>query len=102
MKHEHALALVLAQGFGSPQDHGPHASQTIEALLPCIHTARERGYSTITEMFAPAMTAMAARVRHRNGQVFGYRWTGRSAGALNFTGPSTQRKAHHRETECLI
>lgn len=71
MSDEDALALVFAQGFGSVAEYGPEAPQTVEALLACLHEARERGYSTITGMFAPGMTAMAAPVRRRDGQVIG-------------------------------
>lgn len=71
MSDEQALALVLAQGFGSPEDYGPGAPQTVDALLPCIHAARERGYSTISDVFSPGMTAMAAPVRRLDGQTIG-------------------------------
>lgn len=71
MSDETALALVLAQGFASPQDYGPQAPQTVEALLACVHAARAQGYSTINEMFVPGMTAMAAPVRRPDGHVIG-------------------------------
>ncbi len=71
MTDEQALALVLAQGFGSVEDYGPGAPQTVDALLECIHATRARGYSVINEMFSPGMTAMAAPVRRHDGQVVG-------------------------------
>jgi DNA-binding IclR family transcriptional regulator len=35
----------------------------VKALLGFIDAARERGYATINEVFAPGMTAMAAPVQ---------------------------------------
>jgi IclR family transcriptional regulator, acetate operon repressor len=63
MSDEAALALVARQGFGKPQDFGPKAPTTIKALLPYLRSTRQRGFSMISEVFAPAMTAMAAPVR---------------------------------------
>ncbi len=67
MTDERALELVSRQGFGQPNQYGPNAPTTIKALLGFIHRARERGYATINEVFAPAMTAMAAPVQRRGG-----------------------------------
>src|SRR4029079_13824224 len=57
-----ALQCVARQGFGSPKEYGPNAPTTVRALLKFIHAARSRGFSMIDEVFAPAMTAMAAPV----------------------------------------
>src|SRR5580765_8144585 len=62
---ERSLALVSRQGFGRPQDYGPNAPTTVEALLGYVHAARKRGYATIVEVFAPAMSAMSAPVISR-------------------------------------
>jgi DNA-binding IclR family transcriptional regulator len=59
---EEALRLVARQGFGSPSAFGPKAPTTVKALLAFVHAARKRGYATINEVFAPAMSAMAAPV----------------------------------------
>jgi DNA-binding IclR family transcriptional regulator len=59
---ERSLALVSRQGFGRPQEYGPKAPTTVKTLLGYIHAARKRGYATIFEVFAPAMSAMAAPV----------------------------------------
>lgn len=63
MTDEQALALVAKQGFGDPADYGPKAPTTIKALLPYLRNTRSRGFSLINEVFAPAMSAMAAPVR---------------------------------------
>jgi IclR family transcriptional regulator, acetate operon repressor len=65
MTDERALELVSKQGFGQPKQYGPKAPTTVKALLEFVHAARERGYATINEVFAPGMTAMAAPVRRR-------------------------------------
>jgi len=59
---EDALRLVARQGFGRPSAFGPKAPTTVKALLAFVHAARKRGYATINEVFAPAMSAMAAPV----------------------------------------
>ena len=60
---DRALALVKRQGFGMPADFGPKAPTTAEALLVHLRAARERGFSVISDVFAPAMASMAAAVR---------------------------------------
>lgn len=57
-----AIQRVARQGFGPPAAYGPKAPTTVKALLAYVHAARRRGYATITEVFAPAMAAMAAPV----------------------------------------
>lgn len=71
MSDEQALELVARQGFGKPEDYGPRAPTTVKALLAYLRAARKRGFSMINEVFAPAMTAMAAPVRIGNGAVIG-------------------------------
>jgi len=71
MTDEQALELVARQGFGNPKDFGPRAPTTVKALLAYLRAARKRGFSMINEVFAPAMTAMAAPVRAHNGAVIG-------------------------------
>lgn len=65
MSDERALALVSQQGFGQPKEFGPNAPTTVTALLKFVQAARERGYATINEVFAPGMTAMAAPIQRR-------------------------------------
>jgi IclR family acetate operon transcriptional repressor len=71
MSDEEALRLVAKQGFGKPADCGPKAPTTVKALLAYLRAARRRGFAMINEVFAPAMTAMAAPVRVGNGAVIG-------------------------------
>ncbi|GAA6120448.1 IclR family transcriptional regulator [Acidovorax sp. FG27] len=62
MTDDDALAVLARKGLASPQDHGPKAPTTLKAAMACVAAARRRGFSMITEMFAPGMTAMAAPV----------------------------------------
>jgi len=77
---EEALRLVARQGFGSPGDYGPKAPTTVKALLGFLHAARKRGYSTISEVFAPAMSSMGAPVMVR----------GVAIGVVTIAGPAVR------------
>ena len=77
---EEALRLVARQGFGSPGAYGPKAPTTVKALLAYVHAARKRGYATIHDVFAPAMSAMAAPVVVR----------GAAIGVVTIAGPSVR------------
>lgn len=69
MTDEEALRLVAQQGFGQPADYGPNAPTTVKALLAYVQTARKRGFSMISEVFSPSMTAMAAPVLAPSGAI---------------------------------
>lgn len=71
LSEERALELVAKQGFGQPQNFGPRAPTTIKALLTYVRAARKRGFAMIVEVFAPAMSAMAAPVRGPDGSTIG-------------------------------
>lgn len=71
MSDEQALALVSQQGFGQPEDYGPQAPTTVKALLAHLEKTRRQGFSTIVEVFAPGMSAMAAPIRRGKGPVIG-------------------------------
>jgi IclR family acetate operon transcriptional repressor len=64
---ERVAEIVSKQGFGDPNDYGPKAPTTLKALLKILQADRKRGFSMISEMYSPGMTAMAAPV-HRAGQ----------------------------------
>jgi DNA-binding IclR family transcriptional regulator len=77
---EEALRRVARQGFGSPAAYGPKAPTTVKALLAFVRAARKRGYATINEVFAPAMSAMAAPVLVR----------GAAIGVVTIAGPAVR------------
>ena len=65
MSDENAPEAVARQVFASPDNFGPKAPTTVKALLGYVRAARKRGYSVISEVFAPAMSAMSAPVISR-------------------------------------
>jgi DNA-binding IclR family transcriptional regulator len=65
LSDERAIEIVAKQGFGDPQHYGPKAPTSIKALVKILQQDRKRGYSTINEMYAPGMSAMAAPVRRK-------------------------------------
>ncbi|RYX93493.1 MAG: IclR family transcriptional regulator [Comamonadaceae bacterium] len=68
---ERAMEIVSRQGFGDPKNYGPEAPTTIKALTKILADDRKRGFSMISEMYAPAMTAMAAPVQRRGEEAIG-------------------------------
>lgn len=60
---ERVAEIVSKQGLGSPEEYGPKAPTTLKALLKILQADRKRGFSMISEMYSPGMTAMAAAVR---------------------------------------
>ncbi|GJD51866.1 Transcriptional repressor IclR [Methylobacterium crusticola] len=71
MSEDSALARVARQGFGAPGSYGPNAPTSLAALVPHLRSARERGFSMITEVFAPGMTAMSAPILGPDGSALG-------------------------------
>ncbi|MBG9390165.1 IclR family transcriptional regulator [Caenimonas aquaedulcis] len=65
LSDERATQLVAAQGFGDPKQYGPKAPTTFKALMKILEDDRKRGFSMMSEMYAPGMTAMAAPVMRR-------------------------------------
>jgi IclR family acetate operon transcriptional repressor len=71
LSEERATELVVRQGFGDPKSFGPKAPTTFKALNRILDEDRKRGFSTIIEMYAPGMTAMAAPVRRSTRDAIG-------------------------------
>jgi IclR family transcriptional regulator, acetate operon repressor len=71
LTEERATELVAKQGFGEPRAYGPKAPTTFKALMRALDEDRQRGYSLMTEMYAPGMSAMAAPVRRRQEPAIG-------------------------------
>lgn len=68
---ERATELVARQGFGSPREYGPKAPTTFKALMKLLEEDRRRGFSTMVEMYAPGMSAMAAPLLRRRAEAVG-------------------------------
>lgn len=81
LSDDEALALVAQQGLGQSSEFGPNAPPTLQALLDCVHTARERGYSLTQETFTAGLNAMGAPVQ-LNGQ--------KPIGVITIAGPTVR------------
>ena len=88
LSDEQALALVAKQGFGQPKDFGPKAPTTVKALLGYLKITRARGFSMISDMFAPTMASMSAPVRVR----------GNTLGVVTIAGPAVRLTEERMES----
>jgi IclR family transcriptional regulator, acetate operon repressor len=76
-----ALALVVRQGLGLPEQFGPAAPTTVQAVLDAIHTSRQQGYSLTVDTYSLGLSAVSAPVR----------FAGQSAmGAITIAGPTVR------------
>jgi IclR family transcriptional regulator, acetate operon repressor len=71
LSDERAMELVTAQGFGDPKNFGPRAPTSFKALLKVLQDDRKRGFSMMSEMYAPGMAAMGAPVQRRDEPAIG-------------------------------
>jgi IclR family transcriptional regulator, acetate operon repressor len=60
---DQALALVVKQGLGLPEEFGPGAPPTLKAVMDAVHTTRERGYSITTDTYSLGLSAVSAPIR---------------------------------------
>lgn len=58
-----ALALVAKQGLGAPEQFGPNAPTSLQAVLAAVHETRERGYSLTVDTYSLGLSAISAPVR---------------------------------------
>lgn len=63
MSDDAALALVAKQGLGLPDQFGPNAPTSLQAVLEAVHATRERGYSLTVETYSLGLSALSAPVR---------------------------------------
>jgi DNA-binding IclR family transcriptional regulator len=71
MADDDALALVAKQGIGTPDQFGPAAPTTLQAVLQAVQATRERGYSTTTDTYSLGLSAMSAAVRFQGQPAMG-------------------------------
>jgi DNA-binding IclR family transcriptional regulator len=67
LSNEVALKLALAAGFGAPDDYGPNAVRSANALLRELKKTRERGYGLAIEEAEPGLSAIAVMVTPQTG-----------------------------------
>lgn len=81
MNEEDALAMVIKQGIGSPEQFGPNAPATLQAVKDAIDDARTRGYSITVDTYSPGLSAIGAAIRLRGKPAIG---------ALTVAGPTAR------------
>ena len=57
------MARVATQGLGAPEQFGPNAPTTLQAVLDAVHATRERGYSLTVDTYSLGLSAISAPVR---------------------------------------
>ena len=78
---DEALALVARQGLGLPDQFGPAAPTSLQAVMDAVIQTRERGYSLTTDTYTAGLSAMSAPVRFAGQPAFG---------VLNIAGPTVR------------
>ncbi len=68
---DEALALVARQGLGLPDQFGPAAPTSLQAVMDAVIQTRERGYSLTTDTYTAGLSAMSAPVRFAGQPAFG-------------------------------
>lgn len=63
LSDDEALARLVKQGLGSPEQFGPAAPTSLQAVLRAVAQTRKRGYSLTTDAYTAGLSAMAAPVR---------------------------------------
>lgn len=81
LSDDEALALVVRQGLGMPEQFGPNAPTSLPALLAAVQATRAQGYSLTVDTYSLGLAAMSAPVRLQ----------GQSAiGVLTIAGPTVR------------
>jgi len=76
-----ALDILKRHGLGLPKDFGPRAPTSVAAVKRYLIEARARGFSMITEVFAPGMSSLGAPVQ---------RGARPAVGVLTIAGPAVR------------
>lgn len=82
LAEEHAIRLVLSDGFGHPDTLGPNAPRDVEALQERMVQARERGYAIVIDSAEPGVSAVACPVFSKDGH--------HSVGTLGMAAPTAR------------
>jgi IclR family transcriptional regulator, acetate operon repressor len=56
------MALVAKQGIGEPEQFGPAAPTSLQAVLDAVHATRARGFSMTTDTYSLGLSAISAPV----------------------------------------
>ena len=68
---DEVLARVARQGLGLPDQYGPAAPTSLQAVLAAVHSTRACGYSITADTYTVGLSAMSAPVRFAGRPAFG-------------------------------
>ncbi|MBU3738263.1 MAG: IclR family transcriptional regulator [Rhodoferax sp.] len=68
---DEALARVARQGLGLPEQYGPAAPASLQAVLEAVRATRAQGYSLTVDTYTPGLSAVSAPVRFAGQPAFG-------------------------------
>ena len=71
LSDDEALALVAKQGLGLPEQFGPAAPTSLQAVMAAVAQTRERGYSMTTDTYSIGLSAISAPVCFAGQPAFG-------------------------------
>ena len=71
LSDDEAMALLVKQGIGQPEDFGPAAPTSLQAVIEAVQTTRARGYSITTDTYSLGLSAISAPVRFAGQAAFG-------------------------------
>lgn len=71
LSEDEGLGLVAKQGLGLPEQYGPAAPTSLQAVMQAVRESRDRGYSITTDTYTAGLSAMSAPVRFAGQSAFG-------------------------------
>ena len=71
LSDDEAMARVAKQGIGQPEDFGPAAPTTLQAVIEAVQATRARGYSITTDTYSIGLSAISAPVHFAGQPAFG-------------------------------
>jgi len=66
-----AMACLARQGLGKPEEFGPNAPTSLQAVMAQVQATRERGYSITIDTYSLGLSALSAPVRFANQPAIG-------------------------------
>lgn len=81
LSDDEALALLAQQGLGKPEEYGPNAPASMQAVMAMVEETRQRGFAVTEETYTAGLNAMGAVVRVGNQPPLG---------VLTIAGPSVR------------
>jgi len=68
---DEAMACLVRQGLGKPEEFGPNAPTSLQAVMAQVQATRDRGYSITVDTYSLGLSAISAPVRFANQPAIG-------------------------------